>query len=330
MKTKNILFAKLLVKSGIVIIFCLFAVATPTQASPVGLSLDPPLVRVQIKPGKSITKSFTIENIENTDKYLVVRVIPFNKADNNGNPTIDIKASASWLKYFNLSNSEIKFDEPFLLKAKNKQQIVVSLSVPETANAEDLYTTLLFSTYDNSISGDQKNISIGSSIGANLLISITPEINPNTILKIEKITITSGSFVKIGRRYYADNLTPITVTAIATNEGPSLTETKGTFKLTNKKNSEVLFLQGILPQYVISKSSRTLISSNEKPFFFSPTLRIVGLHTLSFNVKSENTNTSNSIDIFFFPFKSGATIFISFVLLKIISKVTNKNQVVDN
>ncbi len=299
---------------------------TSAYASPVGLAIDPPLLRVQIKPGKSITKVFNIQNTEDADKNIVVRIIPFTKSDGQGNPVIDVKNNSSWLRYFGLSNTNMKFNEPFLLKSKTKEQIVLSVSIPDTANLEDIYATLLVTTYDNTLENDLKGTSISASIGANLLISITANLNPNTILKIEKIIPTSGNFLKIGQRYFADNLTPLTFSATAINDGLFLTDTKGTFRVINKKSSETLALKRILPQYVIAKSSRQLTNIDGKPFTFTPALNTLGLHTINFDIKSENTNTSNSIEIFFFPFKAGFAIFISIFILKVIFSITTKKH----
>lgn len=293
-------------------------------ASAIGLALDPPLLRVQIKPGKSITKTFTIENTDTADKELVARIVPFSKSDNLGNPFLDLKSGTSWLKYFSLSNTNIKLNEPFTVKAKSKEQIIISLAIPENANLEDLYATLLISTYNNSISTENQGTLVSASIGANLLVTVTAEVNPNTILKIEKITPLTGDIIKIGRKYFADNLSPLTFSVTATNDGLFLTEAKGTLKIINKKNSEVLQLQGILPQYIIAKTSRQLQSNDSRPFNFSPNLKVIGPHLVSVDIKTENTNTSNSVEIFFLPFKAGIAVLISLILLKIIFSISHK------
>ena len=308
----------------ILFVYFIFNFASPTYATPVGLSVDPPLLKIQIKPGKSITKSFKVENIEDTDKSLVVRLIPFNKSDHLGNPVIDLKNRAPWLNYFGLSNSNIKLDEPFLLKAHSIDQIILSLAVPEDANLEDIYVTLLISTYDNNLTADQKGTLISASIGANILATITSDLNPTTLLKIDKIIPLSGSFLKLGSRYFADNLSPLTFSAIALNNGLFITETKGTFKVLKK--SIVLQLQGILPQYVLAKGSRLLIGNDGNPFSFSPSLSTIGTHTITIDIKSDNSNTSNSIEVFFLPFKASLALLLSLFIIKIIFSVANKKS----
>ncbi len=289
---------------------------TSVFAAPVGLSIDPPLLKVQIKPGKSITKVFKIENTENVDKNIIARIVPFNKSDNLGNPTIDLKSKSPWLSYFNLSNANIKLDEPFLLKAKSSEQLILSLAIPENANLEDLYVSLLVSTYDNVLSTDQKGTLISATIGSNILVSVTSGLNPPTLLKINKFYPTSGNFIKIGRRYIADNLTSMTFTATAQNDGMFVTETKGTFKISKK--AESIQLQGVLPQYVIAKNSRVLINSDGKPFSFNPTINNFGIHSINIDLKSENSNTSNSLEIIFLPFKALLGFSVTLIILRII------------
>lgn len=296
--------------------------ATNIYAAPVGMSIEPPILRAQIKPGKSITKVFNIQNTEDQDKNIIVRVVPFNKSDTHGNPIIDLKNTTPWLSYFGLSNANIKLGDPFLIRAKSKEQIILSIAVPENANLEDLYVTLLISTYDNSLEQNQKGTLISASIGANILVTVTSNLNPTTILKISKIIPQSGSFLKIGTRYLADSLTPITFSAVATNDGKFTTDTKGIFKVSKKSIS--LQLQGILPQYVLAKTSRTLINTEGKPFSFTPTINTFGTHTVSFDIRSENSNTSNSIEVVFLPFKALIAIFISLFIIKVVFSMTKK------
>ncbi len=302
-------------------------VFSPTVMAKVGLALDPAIVRIQIKPGKSITKAFTVYNTETENKDLVLRLVPFSKSDEYGNPVINIEEVAEWSKYFSLSNTNIKLNEPFVVKAKSQEQIILSISIPENSDLKDIYLTLLFSTYDNSTTADQEGTQISASIGANMLISITSELNPKTILKVDNINITSGSYFKLGRRYFVDNLTPIRFKASVTNTGNHLTETKGLIRI-SKKNGEVVSVEETIPQYVISKNTRQLLSKNNQDFSFNPGLRNMGPYLLSFEIKSDNSNTKNSIEIFFFPFKGFLGLVVLFIVLKIILGFRSKR--IDN
>lgn len=289
-------------------------VKAETVHAKIGLSVEPSLVKIQIKPGKAITKAFTIENSSDIEKQIVVRLVPFEKSDNLGNPLIDVKNNSPWLKYFSLSNTNIKFNEPFTVKQNSKEQIVLSLSVPEDASVEDLYATLLFSTYENNLPVDTKGTIVSASIGSNLLVTVTSEANPKTIIKINNISITSPH-LKIGRNILADSLTAIVYELSVSNTGNHITETKGATSI--HKGDFVMSVEKLLPQYIISKASRKLLSiDGNSSFTYQPSPLAFGWYSIKTNIKSDNTNSNNSVDIFIFPFKISAGIIIALFLLK--------------
>jgi len=290
---------------------------SPVLASNFDLSIDPSLVRIQVKPGKSITKAYTIQNKSESDQILVARVVPFSKSDLNGNPLLDLKAKPNWLNYFGLSNTGIKLNEPFNIKAKSSEQLIFSLSIPEDAPLKDLYATILISTYSNSLPSEQKGSLVSASIGANLLVSITSELNPKTITKINKLTITNGSYFHFGNIFLIDNLSPVSFSGEVSNEGDFATETRGLFRVS--KGSSPLYMEGIMPQYLISRSSRQLKSTSNNSFTYKPKITDLGFYIAEFEIKSENTNSQNSLNLFFFPFKAVLAILIGLILLKIIS-----------
>ena len=110
-----------------------FISAPQAAAADYGLSVSPPLLRIHIKPGKSITQVFKIENLSKTEKTLVARIVPFDKADDKGNPLLDPQKTTDWLTYFSLANANIKLNEPFIVAADSSEQLILSLSVPDTA-----------------------------------------------------------------------------------------------------------------------------------------------------------------------------------------------------
>lgn len=310
-------------KKLLIFIFAiLVTVNTKDAQAKIGLSVEPSLVTIQIKPGKAITKAFTVKNSSDVEKQLVVRLLPFEKADNAGNPALDVKTNSPWLKYFTLSNTNVKFDEPFTVKENSSEQIILSISIPENANVEDFYTTLLFSTYTNALPTDTKGTIISASIGANLLLTITPEVDPKTILKVDNIKITSPN-IKIGRRVFVDSLTPITYELKASNIGNHITQSKGTTSITKK--DEVLSLQGILPQYIISKNTRQLLNlDGGNTFKFTPNPLSFGWHNIKVNIKSDNTNSNNSVEFFIFPFKISLGLVIGLFLLRTVLQFSRK------
>jgi hypothetical protein len=307
-----------------------FALATKeTFAGNFGLSITPPLLRVHIKPGKAITQVFKIENLGSTDKTIIASLIPFTEADNIGNPVLDPKASAPWLSYFGLANSAIKLDQPFSIAAGASEQLILSFSVPETAPLKDIYATLTISTYENSLDQTFQGTAVRATIGANLLVTISSQAFPDTILKIEDFYPVAGTYFKIGNLYLVDSITPLKLSASVRNEGSFTAETKGVFRVT-AGNDQPVYLEGILPVNVIAKSKRQLVNTNGLNFEFTPSLGNLGYHQISLEIKTDNSNTQSTLNIFFFPLKFGLgliiTLFIIFSIVKITAKSPPKND----
>lgn len=314
----------------LIITFILFS-AEDTLASGYGLSITPPLLRVHIKPGKSISQVFKIENFSQSDIDLVARVIPFSEADDKGNPVLNPKTTASWLSYFSLANSQIKFNEPFSVKAGSSEQLILSLTVPEDAPLKDIYATLMISTYQNTVRPDLQGTSVSAAIGSNMLITISSVAYPDTVLKIEDFLPKQGSYIKIGNLYLADNISPISFSATVKNEGDFTAETKGVFRVSSGQDQPV-FLDGILPVNVIGKSKRQLININGSAFEFIPSLNQIGFHKISLEIKTDNSNTASTLDFFFFPLKLTLGLLISVVVVISAIKITSRtpNTPIDN
>jgi len=304
------------------IITALFLLITPypVSAGSYGLSLNPPLLKVNIRPGKSITQVFTITNLSSDDKFLVARVIPFSETDSRGNPEIDLKKTAPWLSYFSLANSNINLGSPFSIKANASEQLVMSINIPPTAILRDIYATLLVSTYSNLTGLNYQGSLVSATIGSNILITIHPELNPPTLLKINELTPVSGTFFKFGNYYFADSITPISFISSVENSGNFISETKGLFKITGKNDTPV-YLEGILPVYVVSNTQRILMNTDGKNFSFNPNLAKLGFHKATIQIKTDNANAESSIDIFFFPFKMSLGLFLALGLLGLIIRL---------
>ncbi len=292
-----------------------------------GLSISPPLLRVHIKPGKSITQVFNLENLSSADQTLVASLIPFTESDNQGNPLLNPKANASWLKYFSLANSQIKFDEPFTLPAGSKEQLILSLSVPDSAPIKDLYATLTISTYSNKIGSDETGSGslVSGTIGSNLLVTVSSQPFPDTILKIENLLPQEGYYFKIGHLYFADSITPLSFTASVKNQGSFAAETKGVFRVS--QNDRPIYLEGILPVNVIAKSGRQLKNVHGEDFGFSPGLLQIGTHQVTLEIKTDNSNTSTTIEVFFLPLKLFLAIFTVCLIFYFIIKTTSPNHI---
>jgi hypothetical protein len=295
------------------------------QGSDYGLSISPPLLRVHIKPGKAITQVFKLENLGSTDKTLVASILPFTAADEQGNPVLNPKAGAPWLGYFSLANSQINLDQPFILKAGASEQLVLSLSIPGTAPLKDLYATLTLSTYENSLDQTFQGSVVRATIGANILITVSSQAYPDTVLIIEDFLPAQGSYLSLGSLIFVDSLTPLKFSAIVKNEGSFAAQTKGVFRITTGTDRPV-YLEGILPVNVIAKSRRQLSNTKGEAFEFSPSLGQIGLHHIALEIKTDNSNTTSTINVFFFPLKLSLGLLLALMIIFSITKLTSKPQ----
>jgi len=295
-------------------VFEFFISVSSVSAAGYGLSIYPPLLQVQVKPGKTLTQVFKIDNLTGDDKFFVARLVPFTQADLFGNPVINLQSTAPWLSYFSLANSSVKLGEPFLIKGNASEQLVLSLSVPENAPIEDLYATLLVSTYANTSGVGYQGSLVNATTGANLLITISSEAFPATLLHLEDLSITQGLVFHIGPYYLADNLTPLSFTASVLNTGDFRAETKGLFRITDRHGQPV-YLEGILPVNVVAKTQRALLNDSGQAFSFSPHLGTLGPHQVSLAIKTDNANTENSLNLIFLPLKLTAGLILALIFL---------------
>lgn len=303
----------------------LVSFVTKTEAADYSLSINPPLLRVHIKPGKSITQTFTINNQSTTTQTLVASIVPFSSADNYGNPLLNPKSNAPWLSYFTLANANIKFDEPFSISADSSEQLILSLSIPDSAPLQDIYATLLVATYDNTLGKTLQGTTLRATIGSNLLITTSSKANPDTILIISDLLPTEGTFIKIGNLYFVDSLTPLKFSAEVSNEGNFASETRGVFKVITGNNKPV-FLEGILPVNVIAKSKRVLVNTNANQFEFAPSIGQIGLHQISMEIKTDNASATSSLNIFFFPLKLSLGLLTVLIIIITIIKFSPKTK----
>lgn len=305
-----------------IVLFGFFS-TTKVNAAAYDLSINPPLLRVHIKPGNAITQVYTIVNSDTADQTLVASIVPFSEADDLGNPVLDPKTTAPWLSYFGLANSDIKLNEPFTIQAGATQQLVLSLTIPDTASLGDIYATLMISTYTNSIDQTLQGTALKATIGSNLLITISGDAFPDTVLRIIDFHPTEGSFIKIGEVYFADSITPMKFTALASNEGKFTADTKGVFRVTTGGGKPV-FLDGILPLNVIAKSQRTLVNTNGDSFEFAPSLSQIGPHQISLEIKTDNSNATGTIEVFFFPLKLSLGLILTIIIISLIVRISSK------
>jgi hypothetical protein len=235
-------------------LFC-FLPASGIFAQLVTLSITPPLLETIIKPGKSILIAYKIENLGDP-AIIKTKVLPFEPRDNLGN--VRIKDEFSGPVRFSLDNANIQLGQPFFLKTRTSQQILLRIRVPEGAPEGDYYYTLLAETEPPPTSGGMTTSRARASVGSNILITVTESGNIENKGRFSLFDVLSPiRFSLFGRSIRVfDSLDKIPVIAIVENTGRNLIKPKGEIILKGNFGEKARY--EIIPKNIISHSQRVL------------------------------------------------------------------------
>lgn len=271
----------------------------PVLAGSIGLSLAPPLVEANIRPGESVTAVFNLQNNSEKEQVFVARIVPFTPEDDSGHPVLKPNLTPEWLKYFSLKNDVLELGQPFSLGPNQNQELILQVKVPSRASLTDLYATLLVnSLVDDGTSGS----TVGTAIGSNLLISISPISHPPALVKIIDFTPSPSSYLfRYGDTYIADNLKPIRFSAGTKNLGKYFTKTSGSLRVSS--DDKAVFTQNLLPLNLLANGQRRLEGSPSGELVFNPQLIHLGLYQVSLDLRSDNSSSHSEITLLLLPLK---------------------------
>ncbi|MGB9707455.1 MAG: hypothetical protein ACPL1D_01750 [Microgenomates group bacterium] len=256
-------FGKLLVKNRIYLFlgycwFLFFVLISPVFAQSISLSISPPLIEVVIKPQKSIMVAYNLQN--NGDPVIAqVKVVSFEPKDNFGN--IKLKDELEGPIRFSLDNADLQLNQPFFLKTKDKQQLLLRIRAPEGAPEGDYYYTLLVETQPPPGFEGKTSNRVKATIGSNILITVTNsgkiEVKSKIVLfdVLPRFKFNLGSWlVKL-----FDSNDKIPVVLIAQNQGKNLIKPEGEIILRGNFGETAKYQ--ILPQNILSQSQRLLTAT---------------------------------------------------------------------
>jgi len=293
----------------------------------IGFSIYPPVLETVIKPGKTITQVFTIQNLSESDKIVTARVIPFVPEDEHGSPLLKPNFQPSWLSYFSLANSVITLGQPFNFSAGKTDQLILSISIPANAKEADYYATLILSTNTEpleSVSG-VTNSAVNTTIGANLLLTVNTKANPPTLVRIKDFTIIPEDILyRYGEVYFADNLSPIRFRAVAENAGRFLTKIGGLVRVS--KNNQAVSLQSLVPANLLAGSAREIEASPSGTITFTPHLTDFGSHKVELDTRADNSSSHSELTLVLLPIKVSLGSLLGLMLLITILKITSHTK----
>jgi hypothetical protein len=183
----------------------LFVTPSVVHAQEVSLSITPPLTEISIIPGKTFAQTFTVSN-NGTPVVIEPTIVPFVPLDENGHAEIvedpnSVSIFSSWFS----------FDQtPYSLGENGNHDFIVKITPPEGTPEKDYYFTFLVETQNDNNLG-VNNAQAKERIGANILMNVTKDVNPNK----------SGSIVEFFAPTLLDSFTGLTYKVQLGNSGDS-------------------------------------------------------------------------------------------------------------
>jgi hypothetical protein len=239
----------------ITVIIITILATSQALAQQLSLSLSPPLIELIIKPGKSVLVAYDF--INNGDpNYFSASVVSFEPKDNLGN--VRLKNELSGPIRFSLDNSDIQLDQPFFLKTRQRQQLLLRIRAPEGAPDGDYYYSLLVSSQPI---GGNEGRSLGAArgtIASNILITVTDSGKIDINGKIAFFDVIPRFSFPLGKTKINlfDSNDPIPIVLIIANQGQNLIKPQGQITLTGNFGEQTHY--EILPQNILSQSQRLI------------------------------------------------------------------------
>ncbi len=292
--------------------FCLLPfILKQASAQTISLSIWPPLLEVQMMPGKSVTQNYQLVN--NTDSFLEITPIiaPFEPDGENGQIKIlpaEKLAYDSSPYFFSFTTPE-KFDESFTLNPRETRQLSLKISLPKNNAEKDYYFTLLFSSAAGQESQKNQTASIAQ-IGTNIILTASRAEKPPLLGRIYKFSAPT----------IVDSFSPVDFTVVLENFGRTFFKPFGQITINGmlKQKGEIKLLE----QNILAGSKRKLTLPSYRPNL--PIGPFKAKLEFSLNEEGALPVLSTQIGFWYLPYK--LIIFSAgvFLLLKIFKKINKK------
>ena len=266
----------------------LFIFPAPAEAQEMSLSITPPLTEIAIQPGKVFTQTFTVSN-DGTPVVIKPEIVPFVPSDSNGHAEIiedqtSINAFSSWFL----------FDQtPYSLGENSNHDFTVKITPPEGTPEKDYYFTFLVETQNDNNLG-VNNAQAKERIGANILMNITKDGNPNK----------KASIIKFSAPRILDSFTGLTYTIQLGNSGSSFFKPSGKITVDQILGSTTIL--NLAPLNILVNGTREIscLESQDLVPCKLPGKFLIGIYrsNLSFTVDGAGSTVEKQIYTVAFPF----------------------------
>jgi hypothetical protein len=241
-----------------ILVFLFYFFPSLVFAQQVSLSISPPLLEIVIKPQKSIMIAYNLQN--NGDPVIAkAKVVSFEPKDNYGN--VKLKNELEGPIRFSLDNADLQLNQPFFLKTKDRQQLLLRIRAPEGAPEGDYYYTLLIETEPPPGFEGKTSNRVKATIGSNILITVTDSGKVEVKGKIAIFDVLPRFKFNFGPWLMKifDSNDKIPVILIAQNQGKNLIKPEGEIILRGNFGETAKYQ--VLPQNILSQSQRLLTAT---------------------------------------------------------------------
>ncbi len=236
----------------------LFFSSRVVNAQQLSLSINPPLLELTIKPGKTVLIAYTVGNYGDPTA-LRARVLPFRAKDNQGNIVIEEEFSGPIR--FSLDNADIQMDEPFFAKTRSTNQLLLRIRVPEGAPDGDYYYTFLTESQPPpGVEGTTSSQARGS-IGSNILITVTNSGRVDIKGQVSTFDTLKGFLFNFfgNKLKIFDSADKIPVVLEVENLGKNVIKPSGEITLKGNLGEQAKY--SILEQNILAESKRILTAT---------------------------------------------------------------------
>ncbi len=153
------------------------------------LTIYPSQAEYVLKPGITIIQAYDIINNSDFDITLNTQVLPWIPFGNDGSVSYNQAVNNPGIE-FSLSNANLKINQPFILKANSKQQLVLKIKTDPNINLADNYYTFFVYQNQNVIQSNNNYSQTTGKIGSHLLLTVSDIENPKVNSIIQNFSIT--------------------------------------------------------------------------------------------------------------------------------------------
>ena len=219
----------------------------------VSLGVFPPLLEVEMVPGKSITQVFKIYNQSEIPLILETKLVTFEPKGENGEIVLKQEPMGEERNWFSFLNKNLKIGDRFNLPAQTSQEVVLMINLPVRQAQGDHYYTLLAQTVpEESFSG---NSSAQVKIGANILLTISKGKKEE-----QNVSIASFDVKNLLLHWFnlklIDSFSPPQFEIRLKNEGHHFLKPQGEIKITDTFGQEQTLL--LLEENILAQSIRNV------------------------------------------------------------------------